>query len=56
MTTYPLSEQDKALASAVAKKMLKAAGNEHPEILAMAALLVIQLLSFTHEATPKKKP
>jgi len=53
--TYPLSKPDQALSADVAKKMLKAAGNERPEILAMAALLVIQLIHFTYEATPRKK-
>lgn len=52
---FPLSKPDQALAADVAKKMMKAAGKERPEILAMAALQVIQLICFVHEAAKEKK-
>ena len=41
--------QDEILAAALAKKMLKAAGKERPEIIAKACLLAIQLICFVHE-------
>ena len=52
---YPLSEADQAIAADLAKKMMKAAGNQRPEIMAGAALLVIQLICFVEEAAKGKK-
>lgn len=52
---YPLSESDQAIAAALAQKMMKAAGNQRPEILAGAALLVIQLICFVQESAKGKK-
>lgn len=52
---FPLSKPDQTLAANVAKKMMKAAGTDRPEILAMAALQVIQLICFVHEAAKEKK-
>lgn len=52
---YPLSESDQAIAAALAQKMMKAAGNQRPEILAGAALLVIQLICFVRESAKGKK-
>ena len=45
---------DEKLAAALAKKMLKAAGKERPEVIAQACLLAIQLICFVHEK-PKGK-
>ena len=52
---YPLSEPDQAIAAALAQKMMKAAGNQRPEILAGAALLVVQLICFVQETAKGKK-
>ena len=52
---YPLSEPDQAIAAALAQKMMKAAGNQRPEILASAALLVIQLICFVQETAKGMK-
>lgn len=51
---YPLSEPDQAIAAALAKKMMEAAGKERPEILAYAALLVIQLIAWVHDKKAAK--
>lgn len=50
-----LSEADSAIAATVAQKMLKAAGPIRPEILANAALMVIQLLCYVHETQTARK-
>jgi hypothetical protein len=53
--TYPLSESDQALAADLAKKMMKTAGNQRPEILAGAALLVIQLIVLANDTSKGTK-
>lgn len=45
-----LSKPDQAIAANTAQKTLKAAGPLRPEIIANAALMVIQLICFVHEA------
>lgn len=50
-----LSKEDQAIAARLAQKMLKVAGKERPEIIAQAALMMINLICFVHENTKGNK-
>lgn len=51
--TETLSKSDQSMAEELAKKMLKVAGKERPEIIANACLLAIQLICFVHDVKGK---